>query len=93
MAGFYSQAIPAPDDAQPSLPSRQPCGPDEDDLSAATSDDADDAFDDFLSLDYTLNWSPSDAALLGLRRKELTIFAWHCSTSATLTSQHTLLRL
>ena len=92
LAGFYSQAIRVDDQSSLSI-SSNPCSQNDQDQSVAADDDSDDGFDDFVMLDCTLDWLPSDTATLHSLGGEPIICSSYLSTSATLESQHTLLKL
>jgi hypothetical protein len=91
-AGAYSQAIRVDDQSSLSI-SSDPCSHDDEDQSAAADDDSDDGFNDFVMLDCTLDWLPSDTAIPHSLGGEPIIGSSYLSTSATLKSKHILLRV
>jgi hypothetical protein len=94
--GYCNQAAPAYDQANDTTSSpTSPASSDSDDEypSAVAVDDSDDSSDDLISLRGALNLLPS-LAIVGLSRGHSTIIGPpQRSTSATLASQHILLRL
>ena len=93
LAGFYSLAIPVDDQAIRSISSQVPCDPDDNNQSTAAIDDANDASDEILLLHGTLNWPSSGVPRPRWQWNSRCILALDLPTSATLESQHVLLRL
>jgi len=92
LAGFYSQAIPVNDHAERSISSPQPSDSDQDDQRMAPDDDSDSS-DDLQMLDCTIVSFSSHVAFLVSLSDEKIPSPWNPSTTATLESQHILLRL
>jgi len=93
LAGFYSHAIPVGDQAKRSISSQVPCGPGDNNQSTAAILDANDASDEIVHLHCTLNRLLSSVSIARPRKDETIGPTLHFSTSATLESQHTMLRL
>ena len=92
-AGSCSQSIPINDQVTCTISSLAPASPDDEDQSAIADDDSDDSSDELTLLRGTLNLLPFVTAV-GPRQGQATIIGPpQRSTSATLTSQHILLRL
>jgi hypothetical protein len=90
--GSYRQAIPVKDQTNCTISSQALSSPDDEDQSAV-ADDSDDSSDELILLRGTLNLLPSVAAV-GLPQGHATIIGPpQYSTSATLESQHILLRV
>jgi hypothetical protein len=93
LTAFYSQAIPVGGQAKCSISPQVPCGPDDNNRFTAAILDANDASDEIVLRHCTLNRLLSGASIAPPRRDETIVCTFHLSTSATLESQHTLLRL
>jgi hypothetical protein len=92
-AGSYSQAIPVNDLPSSTISSPAPSSPDNEYPSAVADEASDDSSDDRILPRGTLNLLPFVTAV-GPRQGQATIIGpTQRSTSATLTSQHILLRL
>jgi hypothetical protein len=91
--GLYSQALPVNDQASCTIACRVLSSPDYEYQSAVADEDSDDPPDDLLLLRGTLNLLPSAAAAGSRQGHAAAIGPPQHSTSATLASQHILLRL
>ena len=91
--GSYSQAIPISDQVTCTISSLAPASPDNEYPSAVADEESDDSSDELTLPRGTLNLLPFVTAV-GPRQGQATIIGPpQRSTSATLTSQHILLRL
>src|SRR5262245_61395136 len=93
LAWFYSQAFPVNDQFQCSISSPEPSGLDNENLVAVADDDSEENASDDLALLHWTSTSSSDAAFLFPLGGETTTGSSYLRASATLASQHTLLRL
>ena len=89
--GSHSQSIPVKGQANCTISFRKSSSPDDQDQ-IATADDSDDSFDDLTVLRRTLK-SLSSVAVAGVSQARATKTGPDYSTSATLESQHIVLRL
>ena len=92
-AGFYVQAIVVNSQANCTISTQAPSCPDDEDQSAVANDDLDQSSDDPILLRGTLSWLTSVAAVGADQGRATIIGSLQLSTSATLESQHILLRL
>src|SRR5690242_5423844 len=93
MPGLYGQIVPVSDNAQRGMASLQQRIPREEDRSAAIREATDDVSDDCRLAGDTLIRPSSGVSRPHLQRKALLILVLLLPTSATLESQHVLLRL
>jgi hypothetical protein len=92
LLGFCSHAFPVNDYVQCSVSPRAPCGLGDETQVAVDDDDPDDASDDLVLLRYTSNGSSSGATLPSSLGGEKISGSSYLRASATLESQHALLR-
>jgi hypothetical protein len=93
LAGLYSQAIPVADNGTCSVSSRESSDAENQDQGAAAADDSDDVPDDFLLLHGMVNPLPSVSVAASLLGHQTSSCSSYSSMTATLESQHILLRL
>jgi hypothetical protein len=93
LAGFCGQAFPVNDQLPCSISPRVPCGLDDETQAAVADDDSDDAPDDVLLLYRTSNGAPPFATFPISLGCETMPGSPYLVPSATLESQHVLLRL